>query len=120
MDAAPDGVAEPRQGIDGSSDLPDSPLPTPRAPRPGPEGPEGSGRLVPKDADPPGWVMPPDPVVPGERRYRDGQKVRHRVFGEGHVVSSKLTRSDEEVTVAFPGQGVKKLMASLAGLKVPR
>jgi hypothetical protein len=64
------------------------------------------------------WVPAPDPVVPGERRYHDGQKVRHRIFGEGQVVSSKLTRSDEEVTVAFPGQGVKKLMASLAGLEV--
>jgi DNA helicase II / ATP-dependent DNA helicase PcrA len=66
----------------------------------------------------PGWQVPPAPVVPGERRYRDGQKVRHRIFGEGQVVSSKLTRSDEEVTVAFPGQGIKKLMASLAGLEV--
>ena len=64
------------------------------------------------------WSVPPPSAVPGERRYRDGQKVRHRVFGEGLVVSSKLTRSDEEVTVAFPGQGIKKLMASLAGLEV--
>jgi DNA helicase-2/ATP-dependent DNA helicase PcrA len=58
------------------------------------------------------------PVVPGERRYRDGDRVRHRAFGEGTVVSSKLTRDDEEVTVAFPGQGVKKLLASLANLEV--
>jgi DNA helicase-2/ATP-dependent DNA helicase PcrA len=64
------------------------------------------------------WHVPAVSPVPGERRYRDGQKVRHRVFGEGQVVSSKLTRDDEEVTVAFPGQGVKKLMASLAGLEV--
>jgi hypothetical protein len=35
------------------------------------------------------------------------------------VVSTKLTRDDEEVTVAFPEQGVKKLMASLANLEVP-
>jgi DNA helicase-2/ATP-dependent DNA helicase PcrA len=67
----------------------------------------------------PAWVAPPDAAVPGQRRFHDGQKVRHRVFGEGQVVSSKLTRSDEEVTVAFPGQGVKKLMASLAALEVP-
>ena len=51
------------------------------------------------------WSVPPPSAVPGERRYRDGQKVRHRIFGEGLVVSSKLTRSDEEVTVAFPGPG---------------
>ena len=56
--------------------------------------------------------------MPGEHRYQDGQKVRHKVFGEGPVVSSKLTRDDEEVTVAFPKQGIKKLMASLANLEV--
>jgi ATP-dependent DNA helicase UvrD/PcrA len=44
--------------------------------------------------------------------------VRHRVFGEGQVVSSRLTRDDEEVTVAFPQKGIKKLMASLANLEV--
>ncbi len=67
----------------------------------------------------PGGLAPARcPGRAGRARYRDGQKVRHRVFGEGRVVSSKLTRDDEEVTVAFPGQGVKKLMASLAGLEV--
>jgi DNA helicase-2/ATP-dependent DNA helicase PcrA len=58
------------------------------------------------------------PVIPGERRYRDGDHVRHPAFGEGTVVSSKLTRDDEEVTVAFPERGVKKLLASLANLEV--
>jgi hypothetical protein len=65
------------------------------------------------------WHIPERSAVPGEHRYKDGQKVRHKVFGEGHVVSSRLTRDDEEVTVAFPKQGVKKLMASLANLEVP-
>jgi hypothetical protein len=64
------------------------------------------------------WRVPPASAVPGEHRYRDGQKVRHKVFGEGQVVTSRLTRDDEEVTVAFPRQGIKKLMASLAGLEV--
>ncbi len=64
------------------------------------------------------WRLPPETQVPGEHRYKDGQKVRHQIFGEGQVVSSKLTRDDEEVTVAFPKQGIKKLMASLANLEV--
>jgi DNA helicase-2/ATP-dependent DNA helicase PcrA len=63
-------------------------------------------------------VVPPRPVVPGERRYRDGDRVRHAAFGEGTVVTSKLTRDDEEVTVAFPERGVKKLLASLANLEL--
>ncbi|HYC07779.1 MAG TPA: 3'-5' exonuclease, partial [Candidatus Binatia bacterium] len=57
-------------------------------------------------------------VIPGERRYRDGDRVRHGRFGDGIVVSSKLTRSDEEVTVAFadPSVGRKTMLASIAGL----
>jgi DNA helicase-2/ATP-dependent DNA helicase PcrA len=60
------------------------------------------------------------PVVPGERRYRDGDRVRHARWGDGIVVSSKLTRSDEEVTIAFrdPQIGRKTLLASLAGLEL--
>jgi hypothetical protein len=36
------------------------------------------------------------------------------------VVSSKLTRDDEEVTVAFPDPsvGIKRLLASLANLEI--
>jgi DNA helicase-2/ATP-dependent DNA helicase PcrA len=63
-------------------------------------------------------VAPQRPVVPGERRYRDGDRVRHAAFGEGTVVTSKLTRDDEEVTVAFPGAGIKKLLASFANLEL--
>jgi DNA helicase II / ATP-dependent DNA helicase PcrA len=58
------------------------------------------------------------PVIPGERHYRDGDRVRHAAFGEGTVVSSRLTRDDEEVTVAFPERGVKRLLASIARLEV--
>ncbi len=60
------------------------------------------------------------PLVPGERRFRDGDRVRHPRFGDGIVVTSKLTRSDEEVTVAFrdPGVGRKTMLASIANLDV--
>ncbi len=46
-----------------------------------------------------------------------GQKVQHAHFGEGIVVSSKLVEGDEEVTVAFVGKGVKRLLASFANLQ---
>ncbi|MDO8562416.1 MAG: UvrD-helicase domain-containing protein [Candidatus Limnocylindria bacterium] len=48
--------------------------------------------------------------------FRAGDRVRHPTFGEGMVVTSAARADDEEVTVAFPGKGVKKLMASFAGL----
>jgi DNA helicase-2/ATP-dependent DNA helicase PcrA len=63
-------------------------------------------------------VVAQRPLVPGERRYRDGDRVRHAAFGEGSVVTSRLTRDDEEVTVAFPGAGIKKLLASFANLEL--
>jgi DNA helicase-2/ATP-dependent DNA helicase PcrA len=56
--------------------------------------------------------------VPGERLFRDGDRVTHPRFGDGVVVTSKLTRDDEEVTVAFRSGGVKTLLASMANLEV--
>jgi len=65
-------------------------------------------------------VPAPRPVVPGERQFRDGDRVRHARWGDGIVVSSKLTRSDEEVVVAFRDAGVgrKTMLASLANLEI--
>jgi DNA helicase-2/ATP-dependent DNA helicase PcrA len=65
-------------------------------------------------------AVPPRPIVPGERRYRDGDRVRHARWGDGIVITSKLTRDDEEVMVAFRDAAVgrKTMLASLANLEV--
>ena len=65
-------------------------------------------------------TRPPRPIIPGERQFRDGDRVRHGRWGDGIVVTSKLTRSDEEITVAFkdPTIGRKTMLASLANLDV--
>src|SRR5207249_1270390 len=49
-------------------------------------------------------------------RFRAGDRVTHPSLGEAMVVSSVVRDDDEEVTVAFPDRGVKKLMASYAKL----
>jgi DNA helicase-2/ATP-dependent DNA helicase PcrA len=54
---------------------------------------------------------------PVETEFRPGDKVHHGTFGDGVVVSSKITGDDEEVQIAFVGVGVKRLVARYAGLK---
>jgi DNA helicase-2/ATP-dependent DNA helicase PcrA len=49
--------------------------------------------------------------------FDPGDKVRHKAFGEGVVVSSSGSGADTQVTVAFSGQGVKRLMLSYAPLE---
>ncbi len=65
-------------------------------------------------------AVPARAVIPGERQFHDGDRVRHERFGDGIVVTSKLTRNDEEVTVAFrdPSVGRKTFLATIAGLEV--
>jgi DNA helicase-2/ATP-dependent DNA helicase PcrA len=66
----------------------------------------------------PGPVVPPRPPRPaGSAQWKAGDKARHPTFGEGIVVQSKPTGGDEEVTVAFAGHGIKRLLASLANLE---
>jgi len=65
-------------------------------------------------------VRPQRPIIPGERQFRDGDRVRHARWGDGIIVTSKLTRSDEEITVVFKDASVgrKTVLASLANLEI--
>ncbi len=66
-------------------------------------------------------VEPDEAQEPRPPQFSPGDRVRHKLFGEGVVVSSLVTGGDEEVTVAFDGRGVKKLLASFARLeRLPR
>ena len=71
----------------------------------------------------PSSVRPVRPIAPlnangsaGTPLFKAGDKITHPKFGKGIVVTSRAIKDDEEVTVAFEGQGVKKLMASFANL----
>ncbi len=50
-------------------------------------------------------------------RYRVGERVRHRVFGEGIIIETRDSHGDQEITVAFEEVGVKHLLAGLAPLE---
>ncbi len=65
---------------------------------------------------PPPAEEPPAP--PPARRYHTGQSVRHAKFGPGIVIEAKITGNDEEVTVAFKENGIKRLAASFAHLEI--
>jgi DNA helicase-2/ATP-dependent DNA helicase PcrA len=48
--------------------------------------------------------------------FAPGDRVVHTIFGAGIVIDCELVPGDQQVTVAFEGQGVKKLMRSFAPL----
>ncbi|MGX6962572.1 DNA helicase PcrA [Vagococcus xieshaowenii] len=49
--------------------------------------------------------------------WRLGDKVIHKMWGEGTVVKVNGSRQDLELDVAFPSQGIKRLMAAFAPIK---
>jgi len=62
--------------------------------------------------------MPLSSAQMPQGQFRTGMRVKHASFGEGMVIESRGAGDTEEVTVAFEAVGVKRLMASLAKLKV--
>lgn len=59
----------------------------------------------------------PRPATRSADEFLSGEKVRHGAFGEGVVVSSSGSGSDTQLTVAFVGEGVKRLMLSFAPIE---
>jgi DNA helicase-2/ATP-dependent DNA helicase PcrA len=53
-----------------------------------------------------------------ETRYRAGTRVRHPIWDEGIVLTSRIQDGDEIVDVVFESVGVKRLAASLANLTI--
>jgi DNA helicase-2/ATP-dependent DNA helicase PcrA len=49
--------------------------------------------------------------------FAPGDRVTHTAFGNGVVIACELVPGDQQVTVAFEGKGVKKLMLSFAPLR---
>jgi DNA helicase II / ATP-dependent DNA helicase PcrA len=90
-----------------------------RAKRPSPEPPAGGPGFVStrRRSDTPAEPQRPAPAADAGPSFRSGQKVRHARFGEGIVVECRVTGDDEEVTVAFKSEGIKKLAASFANLE---
>ncbi len=68
----------------------------------------------------PGWgASNPKPARRREveRQYSEGQRVRHRNYGEGIVQESRVERGDEIVTVLFFDNQVKDFLVGVAPLE---
>jgi DNA helicase-2/ATP-dependent DNA helicase PcrA len=67
------------------------------------------------------WESRPEARTgPPSQAFQPGDRVRHRIFGTGTIISSSMTSDDEEVEVEFftpRGNTVKKLLVSYAGLE---
>jgi DNA helicase-2/ATP-dependent DNA helicase PcrA len=67
------------------------------------------------------WDPHPEVCVgPPSQAFQPGDRVRHKHFGTGTILSSAMTSDDEEVEVEFAtpkGKTVKKLLVSYAGLE---
>jgi DNA helicase-2/ATP-dependent DNA helicase PcrA len=53
----------------------------------------------------------------GVPHFETGDQVLHEVFGRGIVIESKPAGGDEQVTVAFAGVGLKRLMAGMSPME---
>jgi DNA helicase-2/ATP-dependent DNA helicase PcrA len=73
-----------------------------------------------RDRVQPAGAAPAQPAAPRQAQFKAGQRVSHGIFGEGVVIKTELADDDEYVSVAFPGKGIKKLMASMAKLQIVR
>ncbi len=76
----------------------------------------GDRRSSPSDGLPRSSSRPRAAPPPEAISFFSGQRVRHAVFGEGLVISSKLVDGDEEVTVRFADRE-RRLLATFARLE---
>jgi len=59
----------------------------------------------------------PAPEPTSKLKLEVGDHVQHRIFGDGVVINCSPNKDDQELTVAFEGVGVKRLLLSLAPLE---
>jgi DNA helicase-2/ATP-dependent DNA helicase PcrA len=91
------------------------PAPAPGAPNTGSA--PGTGRTVygaPPDGNEGGSVLKPrdrGAAAAPAATFKRRDSVQHTSYGVGTVIESVATRAGEEVTVAFPGVGIKKLLS---------
>jgi DNA helicase-2/ATP-dependent DNA helicase PcrA len=70
-------------------------------------------------ASPPPVVQQQRPVAPPPKKKTGlGSIIEHAKYGRGTIVKVEGSGEDAKVTVSFPGQGLKKLVAKYAGIRI--
>ena len=57
------------------------------------------------------------PAKPSLESFKPGQRVSHKVFGQGEILSAKPVGGDTLLEVKFEGAGAKRIMANFAKLE---
>jgi DNA helicase-2/ATP-dependent DNA helicase PcrA len=60
----------------------------------------------------------PEEDEPQVQKYSPGMKVKHPKWGKGVILGSELQDGDEIVDIFFDSEGMKKVISSLANLKI--
>jgi DNA helicase-2/ATP-dependent DNA helicase PcrA len=72
-----------------------------------------------RSARTPDWLRSePKPVVASDTQFRAGMRIKHPIWGEGIVLTSRIQEGDETVDAVFESVGIKRMVASLAKLTV--
>ncbi|NTW70902.1 MAG: DNA helicase PcrA [Eubacteriaceae bacterium] len=64
------------------------------------------------------FMKPEKATASQEKNILEGSKVEHKVWGEGTVISLSGEGDKQVATVAFPGLGIKKILVSMAPIKI--
>lgn len=68
---------------------------------------------VPKNNTLDNWKAGKEPL-----NFTSGCRIEHKMWGVGTVIKVEDVKDDQQITVAFPDRGVKKLLASMAPIKL--
>ncbi|MEW6093956.1 MAG: 3'-5' exonuclease, partial [Chloroflexota bacterium] len=72
-----------------------------------------------RQAASPSWLRSePKPAAPSQTQFRAGMRIKHSIWGEGIVLNARLQDGDETVDAVFESVGIKRMVASLANIKI--
>lgn len=77
-----------------------------------------SSPFAPRSGESSPFVKKPNKTGTGEKvKYGIGDRVKHKTFGEGMIISASSMGNDTLLEIAFDTKGTKKLMANFARLE---